>query len=334
MGHSHAHAEGEGQGTYFLDQLFTILVCGALGLVAVLMYQSSMLSRILVPMIFVPVLLGGIAILLMVAIRAVAVWKLAGARSAAANADHNHTHDTEHSHCHSHSHGHDHSHAHEDCGHDHSHGEDCAHDHSHAHSHAHSHDHAHSHSDDHGHDHGWAPWRYMVLAIPVFLFFLDLPRSGFSESSRDRNLSSGELQQGSIRKSLALLAGGMAYRKPEPRELSLKFKELTSVAAVPGRHEQYEGDIGIIRGQFAPTKNDRQFTLFRVNMTCCAADAVFLETRIEAPEAVSIPPNQWVQVKGIISFQKTEKGKWIPVITLKSNEDITNTDATTDTEGF
>jgi uncharacterized repeat protein (TIGR03943 family) len=324
MAHSHAHAEGEGQGTYFLDQLFTILVCGTLGLVAILMYQTGMLSRILVPMFFVPVLLGGIAILVMVAIRAVAVWKLAGARSAEANAPNNHNHNAEHSHSHSHSHGHDHAHAHEDCGHDHSHGADCANDDAHAH----------SHGDDHGHDHGWAPWRYMVLAIPVFLFFLDLPRSGFSESSRDRNLSSGELQQGSIRKNLALLAGGMAYRKPEPRRLHLRFKELTSVAAVPSRHEQYEGDIGIIRGQFAPAKNDRQFTLFRVNMTCCAADAVFLETRIEAPEAVAISANQWVQVEGIISFQKTEKGKWIPVITVKSNEDITNAEATTDVEGF
>ena len=46
-------------GHYFLDQLFTILACGALGLVAILMYQTGMLSRILVPMFFKPVLIGG-----------------------------------------------------------------------------------------------------------------------------------------------------------------------------------------------------------------------------------------------------------------------------------
>jgi uncharacterized repeat protein (TIGR03943 family) len=329
MGHAHAHAHAEehSQGNYFLDQLFTILVCGALGIVAVLMYKTGMLSRILVPMFFLPVVLGGIALLVLAAIRAVAVWRLAGARSAAANADNDHTHEGGHSHGHSHSHGHDHSHAHDDCGHDHSHGEDCAHDHAHAHDH--------SHGDDHGHDHGWAPWRYMVLAIPVFLYFLDLPRSGFSDDKRDKSLSAGELQQGSVRKSLALLAGGMAYRKPEPRRLQLRFKELTSIAAVPSRHEQFEGDIGVLRGQFVPLRNDHQFTLFRVNMTCCAADAVFLETRIEAPDTVQgFSANDWVQVEGVISFQKNEKGKWIPVLTLKSNEDIRPTEPTADSEAF
>ena len=325
--HAHAHAEGEGQANYFLDQLFTILVCGAVGLVAILMYKTGMLSRILVPMFFIPVLLGGVAILVLAAIRAVAVWQLAGARAAEANSIENHTNEAGHSHSHSHSHGHDHSHAHEDCGHDHSHGEDSAHDHAHAHA-------AHSHGDDHGHDHGWAPWRYMVLAIPVFLYFLGLPREGFS-SRPYATLSQGELQQGSIRKSLALLASGMAYRKPEPRELNLKFKELTSIAAVPSRHEQYEGDIGVLRGQFVPLKSDQHFTLFRVNMTCCAADAVFLETRIEAPEPVQgFSVNDWVWVKGVISFQKNEKGKWIPVITLKSNEDIRTAEPTADPDAF
>src|SRR5262245_6664958 len=122
MAHSHAHAEGEGQANYFLDQLFTILVCGAIGLVAILMYTTGMLSRILVPMFFIPVLLGGVAILVLAAIRAVAVWQLAGARAAEAKAIEDHTNEAGHSHSHSHSHGHDHSHAHEDCGHEHSHG--------------------------------------------------------------------------------------------------------------------------------------------------------------------------------------------------------------------
>ena len=61
MAHSHAHSHGEGEGNFFLDQLFTVLVCGALGLVAVLMYRDGMLKRILVPGFFVPVLIGGLA---------------------------------------------------------------------------------------------------------------------------------------------------------------------------------------------------------------------------------------------------------------------------------
>ena len=66
---SHSHAHGEAQGNFFLDQLFTILACGGIGLVAVLMYQSGMVSRILVPMFYVPVLIGGLAILAMAFVR-------------------------------------------------------------------------------------------------------------------------------------------------------------------------------------------------------------------------------------------------------------------------
>ena len=108
----------------------------------------------------------------------------------------------------------------------------------------------HAGGDEEAHDHGWAPWRYMVIAIPVFLFFLGLPRDGFSEWERTRNSGSG-LQSGSLRKSVALLAGGPAYpARTQPRRLQLRFNELTEAAALPVRHEAYEGDVGVIRGQF------------------------------------------------------------------------------------
>lgn len=324
MGHAHAHAQGEGEGNYFLDQLFTILSCGAVGIVAVLMYQTGMLGRILVPMFFVPVLLGGIAILVLTAIRAVAVWKLAGARAAEAKLSNSLVHEGEHSHSHSHSHGHDHAHDHEDCGHDHSHGAESGNDHAHA--------------DDHGHDHGWAPWRYMVLAIPVFLYFLDLPRAGGLSIPEQKN--AGQLQHSPQRQALAVLTGGPSLtkvlRKTEPRRLTLRFTELSEAAAVPGRHDIYEGDIGVIRGQYIPMQSsDREFTLFRWKVTCCNADAVPMETRIEAPEPVQgVQREQWVQVAGLISFQKNEKGKWVAVITLKSNDDITPAEPTSDSSGF
>jgi hypothetical protein len=287
-----------------------------------------MLSRILVPMFYVPVLIGGIAILAMVIIRAVAVWKLAGTRGAANTAN---EHDHDHGHSHGHSHGHEHSHAHEDCGHEHSHGhEDCGHDHGHGNGDASEHEH--SHGDEEAHDHGWAPWRYMVLAVPVFLFFLGFPREGLYLRAKPED----KLQQSPNRQGLSLLAGGpaltKALRKQEPKRMNLRFKELTEAAAIPARQEVYEGDIGIIRGQFIPLRtSDREFTLLRVDRTCCAADEIMLETRIEAPEAIQgIYPEQWVRVEGLISFQKNEKGKWIPVISLKSNDDITFAEATID----
>jgi hypothetical protein len=313
MAHSHSHADGQVEGNYFLDQLFTILTCGGVGLVAVLMYYTGMLGRILVPMFYVPVLLGGIAILALVVVRAIAVWKLAGAQKPENN---NGGHER--------SYGQEHSHAHHDetCGHEHAHGQECSHDHAHAHSHSH----AHSHGDDaHAHEHGWAPWRYMVLAVPVFLYFLGLPREGITGIEK---IEKGALQQSPARQGLSMLAGGpaltKALRKTEPKRLALRFKELTQAAAIPRLHEIYEGEIGILRGQFIPLRsNDREFTLLRVDRTCCVADQILLETRIEAPEAIQgVYPEQWVRVEGLISFQKNEKGKWIPVLTLASNSDI------------
>jgi len=321
MGHSHAHAEAEG--TFFLDQLFTILVSGALGVVAFLMYQTGTLQRILVPMFYVPVLIGGGALIVMAAIRAVAVWQLAGARRL------NGADQCGHDHGHGHAHGHEHAH---------SHGEDCGHDHSHAAAdgHEHSHSHAHAGGDEPAHDHGWAPWRYMVLAVPIFLYFLGFPRDGLSQRRIGRE-TSASLQASPKREALSMFVGGTAFtkvlRKPDPKRMELKFKELTEAAAIPSRQEIYEGDIGVLRGQYIPLRSsDREFTLLRVNMTCCVADQVFLEMRIIAPEPVTgISPQQWVRVEGLISFQKNEKGKWIPVLTLANNDAIDpNAEPTTD----
>ena len=305
MAHAHAHGDNEGEGNFFLDQLFTILSCGALGIVALLMYRSGMLSRILVPFFWLPVAVGGGAVLLLVVIRGIALWQLAGKAKAAAEA--------------------------EECGVNHGAGEDCGVEHSHAQ------------EDDHGHNHGWAPWRYMVLAVPVFLYFLDLPRSGYSENRIDREVRSGSLQKNPQRQALAALAGGPvfspAYRKPNPSIKELRFKELAEVTAVPSRHEAFEGDIGIIRGQFWPMKEPGEFTLFRMNMTCCAADTVMLQVRIVAPpDAVAgIKRGQWVRVTGLISFEQIggRQNTWVPVITLSSEADVErNVEATTDYEGF
>jgi hypothetical protein len=154
------------------------------------------------------------------------------------------------------------------------------------------------------------------------------------------NSTGADLKGSPNRQALSYLAGGPALtrvlRKSEPRRLELRFKELTEAAAVPSRQEIYDGDIGVIRGQFIKNNtSDREFTLLRVNRTCCVADEVYLETRIQAPEAIQgLQNGDWVQVEGIISFQQTEKGKWIPVITLKGNEAIVSTEPTTDVNSF
>lgn len=333
MAHSHAHSDGEGDGTYFQDQLFTVLLSAGIGIVAILMYRSNMLARILVPAFWLPVLIGGITVLLLAIVRAVALWQLAGKAEPAPVP-------VEHDHGHSHSHSHSHSHGDEPCGHDHAHKGPCEHDHSHGakdNSHAPHGDDEESHDD---HDHGWSPWKYIVLSIPIVLFALNLPKSGFSESRLDKEIKGGALQQSPKRLALAAFAGSSVMtkvlRKTEPLDRTLRFKELIEIAAVSRMQAEYEGDIGTLRGQFYKLPGtDREFTLFRVNMTCCAADSVILETRIIAPEAVNdYKPGDWVSVRGTISFQRDEaKQKWVPVITLKTNEDVKPTEGTSDLDG-
>src|SRR5262249_6847626 len=129
-----------------------------------------------------------LTLLALVVIRAVAVWRSVDA------APHTHDHDHDHEHC-----GHDHG----DCGHEHEHGIQSATQTTgfsaaatppalSAPVHHHDHDHGHNHSHDHGHDHdhGWAPWRYVVLLLPVVLYFLNLPNQGFTaDASGGLNLA-------------------------------------------------------------------------------------------------------------------------------------------------
>jgi uncharacterized membrane protein YraQ (UPF0718 family) len=200
MAHVHSHAED--RNTYYLDQLFMIGISGALAGVTITLYYSGLLGRMLHPKFHIWVLAGGLSLLALVVLRAVAVW-----RSVDQEMGHGHSHD------HGHPHSHDHDHDHGDggcCGHDHDHGHDHGHDHDHDHDHDHhTHHHhegggtavrpaaaevqpgptslalavepasapaAHVHA---GHEHGWAPWRYVVLMLPVVLYFLILSNPSF-----------------------------------------------------------------------------------------------------------------------------------------------------------
>lgn len=337
MAHSHAHSETEGEGTYFQDQLFTVLLSAGLGVVAVLMYRSNMLERILVPAFWKPVLAGGVAVIVLAFIRAVSLWQMAGKAPAPAEEKK----DLGHGHSHSHSHSHAHSHGKDECGHDHAHEGDCGHDHSHGKKEM---AHAPHGAEDEGHDehdHGWSPWKYIVLAIPIVLFALNLPKNGFSESRLDKEIKGGSLEQNPKRIALSALVGGpamtKALRKTEPLIRNLRFKELIEASAVVRLQADYEGDIGIIRGQFYRLPNsDREFTLFRMDMTCCAADSVVLETRIVAPEPIAgHQPGDWVIARGVISFQRDEaKKKWVPVLTLASIDDVKPAEGTSDINGI
>src|SRR5690348_16246301 len=130
MGHTHHHEDG----SYYMEQVCTIVISGLLGLVAILLYTSGKLNLLLNAKLHWTVLAAGIALIILAAVRALAVWLPAGRKQAAAH-EHEHAHDHDHGHCdHDHAHGHHHDHEH------------CHHDHDHDHEHAHAAGVAHSHA--------------------------------------------------------------------------------------------------------------------------------------------------------------------------------------------
>jgi hypothetical protein len=268
MAHDHSHGD---RNAYYLNQLFTIAVCGALGGVAVMLWQSGTLRFMLVERFWLPTLLGGIALLVLVLIRAVALWRSVDEPAAA------------------HSHDHDH------CGHSH----DCDHDHHHDHDHDHNHGHSHEAADDHGHDHGWAPWRYVVLLLPVVLYFLNLPNQGFSAARGDRV---GELQ----------LDAPASVRSTGQAEVG--FAQLQQASLSPESRDFYEGKTITLTGQYAGNSAKR-FTLVRYKMACCARDAVPLNAviMVDPKSDMKINPDlyggKWVEVRGRVHFLQAPGGR-------------------------
>ena len=136
----HAH---EDRSIYYLEQLCSIGLAGMFALVAFLLWSSDQLENILNSWFYLPMLWTSIALAALVLVRAVGVWLSVGRPDAGQH------------HCDD-----------DDC---------CHHD-----GHEQCHDTGSataSGNHDHGHEHGWAPWRYVVLLIPIMFFFLFPPQA-------------------------------------------------------------------------------------------------------------------------------------------------------------
>ncbi len=326
MGHGHHH--GESARDYFTEQLLTILVCGLFGFAAIQMYRNGMLE-FLAPQFRAPVLYGGIGVLLLVGLRAVAVWREAGELQNQAAAM--------------------------GCGIDHTHGPDCDHDpgigepdHTAA-------DHTHS------HDMSWTFARMLILVFPVALFFLGLPNATFSkdrqlamagsdsalgaqllkEMAADATVIEEKDQGNGVHVRLLRTKTGLKIRQTtstgsdEPKlELvkeegrQMRFNDLNDAAFDEAKRNSLGGQTAVLEGRFKRL-GDKQFTLFRMKMTCCAADTVMLKVQIVVPQALSgYNDFDWVKVKGQIQFLPDPTGKqFIPVLMVADITDVIKGDA-------
>jgi hypothetical protein len=169
MGQGHTHSED--RTTYYMEQLCTIAICGLLGGVAVMLYYQNLLRFILADYLHPWVLGSGIALLGLVVLRALGLWQ----STATLAVNHGHAHEN----CHDHHQDHEHEHSPHDL--------DCGHEHERETGVAHAH--------DCGHEHGWNPGRYIVLLLPIVLYFLHLPNAGFSAAGV--SINANDLDQAS-----------------------------------------------------------------------------------------------------------------------------------------
>ena len=267
-GHSHdgpdGHSHGHGLSDYYLEQLLTVFVCGAMGLTAVLMYTFGRLQVILIEPLQPWVLAGGIALLVVTAIRALSLWRSVGAS------------------------GPDHGAS------GHVHGPDCDHDHG---------------PEDHAHMPGGIYLKTIPLMVPLLLFVMGLPsNAGFSQENINNRLGKaaaiGELQD------VAAKSGDV---------LVLDFADLNMSAYDPGKREAFEGRRVRVEGQLKKV-SERDYELFRLKMTCCAADMIPLKARIKSDIVIpqsQFPDHQWVSVEGQLQFVEIpEKKMFLPVIRI------------------
>jgi hypothetical protein len=195
--------------------------------------------------------------------------------------EHGHTHDVHHLHIHNFAwdgqEPHDHKHVH---------GPDCNHEH--------HKDESSGHEDcGHDHSHGSAPVRFIVLLLPIVLFFLNVPNEVFS------NVKGVDLSQ----------FGEVGTVAEKGIDFNVGFLQLEMASMTQESRNHYEGKTVRLIGKYVG-EEEKRFSLIRFKINCCAADAVPLNAVMmvdpNSPEKLAWKKyaNKWVQVTGRVHFLK------------------------------
>jgi hypothetical protein len=147
-----------------------------------------------------------------------------------------------------------------------------------------------------GHGHTWSPWRYVVLLLPVVLYFLNLPNEGFALAG-NKGVKLGEI------------AGDIGALADKGADYQVGFLELERASYTPESRRYYEGKTVELIGQYAPGPSEQTFGLVRYKMNCCAADAIPLSalTMLDPKSPEKLPAGlqgKWVKVQGQVQFRE------------------------------
>jgi len=305
--HEHSHEDD----SYYLDQLCMLTLSGAFGGICLALYfwKTDMLTRLLGPQFHLFVLISGFALVGLAILRALSLWVQVGK----APELHDHHHDAG-EHCHDH-------------------GAECQEHHDHAHEHGHHH-HDHGHED---HDHGWAPWRYVVLLVPVIFFLLGLPNKGPKAAQSEAVFITNDVMTEAMGLaspaspgwSQLVYIGYLSHEQVNGTAEDWDFKNLAPAVArdalspdADDRVKWKDKNIRVI-GMYSPSpQSDREFRLVRFKLTCCVADAIQLNLPIVSRESIrKIDPNSWVRITGRVEFRK-RLDQIVPIIVVAGNQAV------------
>lgn len=170
----------------------------------------------------------------------------------------------------------------------------------------------------------------MILLVPIILFLLGLPNKGptveagsfkpLGASNKEMASYAGFIAMGPLVGNQWVSVAGMTAEEPARK---IDFQVLEQAAL---RREAWDGKTVSVVGQFRPNvQSQREFSLMRFRIKCCAADAIPLDVPIVCKEpVVSVPPMQWIQVTGQIEIQKREgsENSYMTVLRVPSRSKI------------
>lgn len=175
-----------------------------------------------------------------------------------------------------------------------------------------------SHSDGHGHDHGRskAPW---LMMVPVLVLLLVAPPALGADSVERATVCSpnngGDGQTYASRRTDA----SPPLPLGDPAELTMS--QFINRALYDSSYSVVDNDVQVV-GFIVPSKcDDGGYSLVRLAISCCAADAFTLRVHIEG--APPLPANAWVKaVVRAVKDTGDEGNNYLPTATMISYQQI------------
>lgn len=165
---------------------------------------------------------------------------------------------------------------------------------------------------EHDHDPAWTYSRLAVLSFPVGLFLIGVPNSGFSEERIRVLLGADE---------------NVNFHLTEAAERNgtvTTFGDLHDAARDADSRARMEGQTAVVDGRVS-ILDDQQFTLYRLKMTCCAADVVPQKVRVVLKSGIlsGYRNAEWVRLTGRVRFVPAPNSEqFIPVVVVDDVADV------------